>query len=256
MCGCQAGVYLFKRRGGNPVVICPGSSSPSASLGESSRWSGSCKAQAKGSVVVRDQTPRSLRDEPSTELCLGMLFPRDPCPAWQREGITGTWVGSPCPPHQGNELKVGLANRSQWINTGNDLCASSCCANGFTRDEDDGSSVIKTNFVSDVNKRLHYTSVYLTTLHLGNQQIRVANGTVHHSGRCWAPALSHLQPHGEPARSRAGNGAPDCLKLMQLRKRYDKLLAITSMTSKHNSALAALLSHLFAFHEHSSLKRG
>lgn len=61
-------------------------------------------------------------------------------------------------------------------------CARSYCANVFTRDEDDGSSVIKTNFVSDVNKRLHYTSVYLTTLHLGNQQIWVANGTVHHSG--------------------------------------------------------------------------
>lgn len=121
MCGCQTGIYLFKRRGGNPVVICPGSSSPSASLGESSRWSGPCKAQAKGSVAARGQTPRSLRDEPSTELCLGMLFPWDPCPAWQREGVTGTWVGSPCPPHQGNELKAGLANRSQWINRGNDL---------------------------------------------------------------------------------------------------------------------------------------
>lgn len=39
-------------------------------------------------------------------------------------------------------------------------------------------AIVKTNFVSDVNERLHYTSVYLTTLHSGRQQTSIRGGTV------------------------------------------------------------------------------
>lgn len=39
-------------------------------------------------------------------------------------------------------------------------------------------AIVKTNFVSDVNERLHYTSVYLTALHSGPQQTSIHGGTV------------------------------------------------------------------------------
>lgn len=39
-------------------------------------------------------------------------------------------------------------------------------------------AIVKTNFVSDVNERLHYTSVYLTALHSGRQQTSIHGGTV------------------------------------------------------------------------------
>lgn len=62
-------------------------------------------------------------------------------------------------------------------------------------------AIVKTNFVSDVNERLHYTSVYLAALHSGRQQTSIRGGSV--LGSCLVPALLWLC--WEPAHSWAGN---------------------------------------------------
>ena len=122
MCGCQVEAYLFKMVvGRNPVVICPGSSFPSASLGEIT-----CVGQDLAKLEPRHQSrhgakPWCSQEEPGesrSELCPGREVLGMP---WREEVLQAAGRSCPCSPHQGSQLKARLASRSQGINACNDL---------------------------------------------------------------------------------------------------------------------------------------
>lgn len=117
MWGCHAGVTRLKG-GGNPVVICPGSSSPPASPGETSALGRDLAKLSHGISPGAGPGPGTSPGRAQWELCPGRSAPGPPS--------LELW-GQTLPMASGKPAQRG-ARRAVRV-----VISPSCCAHLFTR---------------------------------------------------------------------------------------------------------------------------